>query len=226
MADGRYAYGLPVDLTEVARPDGSMGPWHPGFDLYELTNLATTLRNAAFVLVAALSVMRDSELQEIARGSVVEHYSAPAVASTLVKGRTGRPRKHWWISEPVAEAITVAESVSPHAHRVFTTMTPGAVNDELDGGDMVDSFIALVNAQSAWSGLEAIPKGTVRPHMFRRTMAMRTDQSPVPRSPWACSSSTSPPALWPTGPPADTRPLTRLGRSISKTLSTPPGSAA
>lgn len=58
-------------------------------------------------------MMRSSELQEIVRGSVVEHYNAPAVASTLVKGRPGRPRKHWWISEPVAEAIAVAEAVSP-----------------------------------------------------------------------------------------------------------------
>ncbi|MCJ1676187.1 integrase [Streptomyces sp. APSN-46.1] len=173
---GRCSYGLPLELTQVRRPDGSTGPWHPGFDLYELSNLATTLRNAAFVLVAALSMMRDSELQEIARGSVVEHYNAPAIASTLVKGREGRPRKHWWISEPVAEAITVAETISPHPKRVFVTLAPGAVNEELDGGNMVDSFIASVNHGTTWSGLEPIPKGKVRPHMFRRTMAMLTDQ--------------------------------------------------
>ncbi|MEU9087468.1 integrase [Streptomyces sp. NPDC048357] len=176
VAEGRYAYGLPVELTEVTRPDGSTGPWHPGFDLYELSRLATILRNASFVLVAALSMMRDSELQEIARGSVVEHFNAPAIASTLVKGHQARPRKHWWISEPVAEAITVAEAVSPHPSRVFAPLQPGAVNEELDGGDMVDSFIAFVNAGRAWSGLELIPKGKVRPHMFRRTMAMLTDQ--------------------------------------------------
>ncbi|MFG2483376.1 integrase [Streptomyces virginiae] len=174
--EGRYAYGLPLDLAQVRRPDGNTGPWHPGFDLYELSNLATTLRNAAFVLVAALSMMRDSELQEIARGSVVEHYNAPAIASTLVKGHQGRPRKHWWISEPVAEAITVAETISPHPQRVFVTLTSRAVNEELDGGDMIDSFIASVNAGTTWSGLGPIPKGKVRPHMFRRTMAMLTDQ--------------------------------------------------
>lgn len=173
---GRYAYGLPVELTEVTRPDGSTGPWHPGFDLYELSNLATTLRNAAFVLVAALSMMRDSEMQDIARGSVVEHYNAPAIASTLVKGHQGRPRKHWWISEPVAEAITVAETVSLHPQRVFATLTQRAVNEEVDGGAMVDSFIAFVNAGTTWSGLDPIPRSKVRPHMFRRTMAMLTDQ--------------------------------------------------
>ncbi|MFD6967845.1 integrase [Streptomyces sp. NPDC059949] len=176
VQEGRHAFGLPLDLVHVRQPDGSNGPWHPGFDLYELSNLATTLRNASFVLVAALSMMRDSELQEITRGSVVEHYNAPAIASTLVKGHEGRPRRHWWISEPVAEAIAVAEELSPHAHRVFVTLRPGAVNEELDGGAMVDSFIASVNAGVACSGLDAIPKGKVRPHMFRRTMAMLTDQ--------------------------------------------------
>ncbi len=176
VAVGRSVFGFPQPLTEVSRADGSRGPWHPGFDLYELSVMATTVRNAAFVLVAALSMMRDSELQEIVRGSVVEHYNAPAIASTLVKGRDGRPRKHWWISEPVAEAIAVAEAVSPHPTRVFTTLTHRAVNEELDGGRMVDSFIASVNAGHAFSGLDPIPAGTVRPHMFRRTMAMLTDQ--------------------------------------------------
>ncbi|MDD9380414.1 integrase [Streptomyces sp. ZAF1911] len=176
VAEGRYAFGLPVELAQVTRPDGSRGPWHPGFDLYELSRLPTILRDAAFVLVAALSMMRSSELQEIVRGSVVEHYNAPAVASTLVKGRPGRPRKHWWISEPVAEAIAVAEAVSPHPVRVFAPLTPKAVNEELDGGAMVDSFIAFVNAGLPWSGLAAIPDGKARPHMFRRTMAMLTDQ--------------------------------------------------
>jgi hypothetical protein len=41
---------------------------------------------------------------------------------------------------------------------------------------MLDSFIRHVNAAREWTGLEAIPAGKVRPHMFRRTMAMLTDQ--------------------------------------------------
>ncbi len=106
------------------------------------------MRNATFVLVAALSIMRDSELQEIVRGSGVEHYNAPAIVSTLVKGHDGRPRKHWWISEPVAEAVF------PHPTRVFAMLTPRAVNEELDGGSMVDSFIAAVNVGHAFSGLQ------------------------------------------------------------------------
>ena len=43
---------------------------------------------------------------------------------------------------------------------------------------MLDAFIAHVNATSASTGLQAIPTGKTRPHMFRRTMAMLTDQFP------------------------------------------------
>ena len=41
---------------------------------------------------------------------------------------------------------------------------------------MIDAFIAHVNATRAVTGLDEIPSGRVRPHMFRRTMAMLTDQ--------------------------------------------------
>lgn len=41
---------------------------------------------------------------------------------------------------------------------------------------MIDSFIAHINATTAWTGLTPIPDGLVRPHMFRKTMAMLTDQ--------------------------------------------------
>ncbi|MGA5412041.1 hypothetical protein ACPCSC_32900 [Streptomyces lavendulocolor] len=91
--EGRHSYGLPLDLTQVRRPAGSTGPWHPGFDLYDVSNLATTLRNAAFVLVAALSMMRDSELQEIARGSVVEHLRRLSVGVSVVVGRRRGSRR-------------------------------------------------------------------------------------------------------------------------------------
>ena len=43
---------------------------------------------------------------------------------------------------------------------------------------MLDAFINHVNATTAQTGLEPIPPGKARPHMFRRTMAMLTDQFP------------------------------------------------
>ena len=43
---------------------------------------------------------------------------------------------------------------------------------------MLDAFTAHVNTTNARTGLQKIPPGNIRPHMFRRTMAMLTDQFP------------------------------------------------
>lgn len=177
VADGRVTHrGLIDGLAETTRPDGSTGPWHPGIDPYELHRLRIMLRNAAFTLVVGFSMMRDSEIQEIVRGSVVEHYNSPAIASTLRKGNSNLPRKHWWIAEPVAEAIAVAEAVTVHPDRVFAPLHRKDDAESIDGVSMMAAFIAFVNQGRSWSGLEEIPDGYIRPHMFRRTMSMLTDQ--------------------------------------------------
>lgn len=167
--------GVIDDLTEVTRPDGSTGPWHPGLDPFSIHREAMRLRNACFTLVVGLSMMRDSEIHEITKGSLVDYYGAPAIASTLQKHQPGLPSKHWWIIEPVAQAIAVAEHLSPHPERVFAPLSLG-VREAVHGDRMLDAFIAHVNACRAWTGLDEIPEGAVRPHMFRKTMAMLTDQ--------------------------------------------------
>ncbi|MEU8934801.1 integrase [Streptomyces sp. NPDC048409] len=168
--------GLIDDLVHVTRADGSGGPWHPGLDPRGLTRMLVRVRDAAFCLVAALSMMRDSEIHEIRRGAVVEHYNAPAIKSALDKGRAGRPGKHWWITQPVAEAITLAEIVSVHEDRVFSPLKRPESSEAVHGDQMIDAFIAEVNSSRPWTGLDEIPEGRVRPHMFRHTMAMLTDQ--------------------------------------------------
>ncbi|MFT9790048.1 integrase [Streptomyces rhizosphaericola] len=179
VGEGRITReGLASNLAEVRRPDGATGPWHPGITPNNLFRLHLALRNASFLLVAAMSMMRDSEIQAIVRGSVVEHYNSPAIASTLQKAHPGLPRKHWWITEPVAEAITVAEAVSVHAERVFAPLGRPDFSSAVNGPEMARKFIAFANAGRAWSGLDEIPPGKARPHMFRRTMAMLTDQFP------------------------------------------------
>lgn len=176
-AGHRTTTSLVDDLVQTTRPDGTTGPWHPGLDPFEINRMLPKLRDAAFCLVAALSMMRDSEIHEICRGAVVEHYNAPAIASTLDKGHSGRPGKHWWITAPVAEAIAVAEAISTHSDRVFAPMKR-STDTAVHGDKMIDTFIATVNADRQWTGLDEIPAGRVRPHMFRRTMAMLTDQFP------------------------------------------------
>jgi integrase len=179
------AAGFPVttgvigDLAQVTRPDGTTGPWHPGLTPRAVFRERVALRDACFTLVAALSMMRDGEILEITRGSVTEYYGSPAIASTKHKHEPGQPVKHWWIIEPAAEAITVAEQLFSHGgrdNRVFTPADNQERRDTVHGAKMVDAFISHVNATRARTGLAEIPADRIRPHMFRRTMAMLTDQ--------------------------------------------------
>ncbi|MFD5906636.1 integrase [Streptomyces microflavus] len=169
---------LAPELAQTARPDGSTGPWHPGIGPRALKDLKTALRDAAFTLVVGLSMMRDSEIHEILRASVVEHYSTPAVSSTKIKGTRNRPGKHWWIAEPLVEALAIAEAVSRHPERVFSPTYSARQDGTIDGVSMLESFVRFVNTNRAWTGLDEIPAAYIRPHMFRKTMAMLTDQFP------------------------------------------------
>lgn len=179
VAEGRTTtHALTGELVQVARPDGSTAPWHHGINPRTLFELKTALRDAAFVLVVGLSMMRDSEIHEILREPVVEHYSTPAISSAKVKGTTDHPSKHWWIAEPLAEALAVAEAVSRHPERIFAPVHAPKQDGTLDGVDMLAAFITFSNTYRAWTGLDEIPTAYVRPHMFRRTMAMLTDQFP------------------------------------------------
>ena len=169
--------GVIDDLAVVDRGDGTTNAWHPGLSPRAIALELRMLRNACYVLVVALSMMRDSEIHEIAPGSIVEYFGTPAIKSTKGKHDPNLLVKHWWITAPVAEAIVVAEQLSQRDDRLFPPMI--RESDEVARShQMLDAFIGHVNATSARAGLDRIPHGTSRPHMFRRTMAMLTDQFP------------------------------------------------
>lgn len=168
--------GYLANLTHVTRADATIGDWHPGLDGLAIRHETFYLRTACFVLVAALSMMRDSEIHEISKDALIEHYGYPAVTATQHKHDPRRPTKAWWITAPVAEAITMAAQLSPHPHRVFAPIAAKESAEALHSGATIDSFIRHVNATRNQTGLDEIPDGRVRPHMFRRTMAMLTDQ--------------------------------------------------
>jgi hypothetical protein len=159
--------GVIDGLAVVRRADGTSAPWHPGLDPRALGLERRMLRNACYVLVVDLSMMRDSEIHEITRGSIVDYYGTPAIKSMTGKHDPNLPIKHWWITAPVAEAVVVAEQLSTRHDRLFPPLLRHhAVVARSD--QMLDAFIAHVNTTSARTGLQKIPPGTVRPHMFRR----------------------------------------------------------
>ncbi|MFJ6623092.1 integrase [Kitasatospora sp. NPDC091335] len=184
VAQGRgIPGGLQGTLCQVTRADGSRGPWVEGFDATALAAELTALRGACFTFIAALSMMRDSEIRAITRNSVVEYYGTPAVVSRLQKLNPSVPKERWWIIEPVAETIRVAEKLSQHPDLIFATGVGGGKilatehGDAFDSGEVVKNFVAYVNTRSASHGLH-IPPGSASPHQFRKTMSMLTSTEP------------------------------------------------
>ncbi|WP_249521248.1 site-specific integrase [Microbacterium sp. ER1] len=173
--------GLLTTAAEVARADGSVGPWIDGFDPATIRSQLKILRNACYVFCAALTMMRDSELLSIRKGALTTFYGAPAVTSQLRKGRRGTRKRNWWIIEPVAQAISVAERLTA-SDAVFGS---SRLNHQKEGQlvtfdrhDELKKFIVQLNALGPDAGLEPIPDFHLAPHMFRRTMAVVTAQQP------------------------------------------------
>jgi len=176
----RYGYSS-VQPAAVERPDSTHGPWISGFDRIIVSKELTQLRNAAYIFVAIMTMMRDSEVQSLATGAIGTHYGAPAVTSTLHKMQPygGTPQR-WWVSEPVVRALEVAEQITRDENRLFGTVREG-VHRGLTGFDQYEqirSFVAWVNNHSPENGLEPIPTTPLAPHMFRRTMAVITANEP------------------------------------------------
>jgi hypothetical protein len=172
------AGGLLAGYASVARPDGTIGSWHPGLCVRSLAAECVALRGAAYSFVAALSMMRDSEIREITRGPVTEHYGAPAITAIKRKHDPGQPREHWWVIEPVAEAIAVAEALSWHPERIFVAEKTGMrTGGGFASGPAVRNFISHVNVGTGHHGLHISP-ARVAPHMFRKTMSMLTGTQP------------------------------------------------
>lgn len=174
--------GLATPITHVEHADGTAGPWIDGLDPATLRAQIKILRNACYVFCAALSMMRDSELQSIRRGSLTTHYGATAIKSELRKKQRGRPQHNWWIIEPVAQAIAVAEELAT-TETIFGSSRKNhdTENNRMRGFDQRDElgkFISQLNSLGDTAGLEPIPDFHLAPHMFRRTMAIITAQQP------------------------------------------------
>ncbi|MFE1197245.1 hypothetical protein ACFW6E_31520 [Streptomyces olivaceoviridis] len=173
-------------FTVVRRSDHTEGPWRTQLTDRDLGDELRALQGAVYCFVAALSMMRDSEIQEIRRGALTHHYGTPALRSHKLKNEPGPVEEKWWIIQPVATALTVLERLSQHPTHLFTTLaTPGTSGHGRGTGRrgisapyVIDTFIAHVNAHCHTTGLNPIPDARVRPHQFRKTMSVICAQEP------------------------------------------------
>jgi hypothetical protein len=79
--------------------------------------LRSVVRGAAYIIIAALSGMRDSEIQALKRGASGEMDGLPALESTEYKGRQelAGVKRAWWAPAPVARAMEVLEATAGHS---------------------------------------------------------------------------------------------------------------
>lgn len=172
--------GLGVECTFNAAA-GMRVPWHEDFDAWSLHTELAHLRTASYVLIAAFSLMRDSEVQEIQRGSVTSHFGAPAIKTTLRKGRSARPTTIHWVHDSAIRAIEILEKLSGHPTHIFASTRNGKKGAQpgMDTARNIDRFVRHINMTSHRTGLEPIDASSpIRPHQFRRTMAVIIGNEP------------------------------------------------
>ena len=178
--------GLAEPLTRVDRADGSSGPWRNGLDPAALSVELASLRTAAYIFIAALSGMRDSEIQELQRGCLEEWHGGVVVKSRQHKHRDGREQR-WAVIDPVGRAVEVLERLSWHSTHLFVPLTAGLAGGApgraprgagIDANRCIETFITHVNEIAVGAGLDPIPAARITTHMFRHTFAVIAADEP------------------------------------------------
>lgn len=185
LNEGKGQHGA-FDVRALGRGQRSDQPWHENFSPNTIDPEIGALRTASYIVIAVTTLMRDSEIQEIEKGSLTTYYGAPAIRSKLVKGNADAPEVLWWLHPVGAEAVQIAETLSDHETHIFSSLREMPWTDRANrigagfhAGSAITSFIEHVNKTSATTGLQSIPGGhRVTPHQFRRTMAVQVGREP------------------------------------------------
>lgn len=114
--------GLVHPTVTIRHSDGTTTPWITEIGLGEAEYLVSVLRAACYVMLAALTGMRDSEIQSLKRDTATTLDGLPAVAGREYKSvpeAEGRPRG-WWAPDPIFRTIEVISALSPHPVYLFT----------------------------------------------------------------------------------------------------------
>ncbi|RFZ14334.1 hypothetical protein VIMS_02682 [Mycobacterium marinum] len=160
--------GLHVPTAVVTHPDGTTSTWVDELGLGETEHLESVLRAACYVLIASLTGMRDSEIQELTRDSHTTKDGLAALRSVQHKGndQPDGQRRTWWAPRPVVRTVEVLANLARHDTHLFARRS-GNAGSYLPSRDIA-RLIAFINDDPAQRpgrgrglGLEhiAIPNG-------------------------------------------------------------------
>lgn len=160
--------GLHVPRVTVTHPDGTSSTWVDELGLGETEYLESVLRGACYVLIASLTGMRNSEIQELTRDSSTTKDGLAALRSIQHKGndKVSGQRRTWWAPRPVIRTVEVLAALARHDTHLFARSS-GNLGSYIPSRDIA-RLIAFVNddprqrpGRGRGLGLEhiAIPKG-------------------------------------------------------------------
>ncbi|KQH78456.1 integrase [Mycobacterium gordonae] len=164
-----------VGFTRVDSSDHGSRPWRDQMSDYEARCELRALRAACYVFIAAMTMMRDSEIQDLKRDCMRSSFGVLAVKSNIYKGRSSKKPAHWWIVDEVAATIRILERLSVHPEYLFGSFVDGD-HEKADPGitasSEIDWLLTHLAATGGRSSLPSIPGGpNLSPRMFRRTTA-------------------------------------------------------
>lgn len=113
--------GLATPKATIQHDDGGRSPWIDELGIGEVVYFVSILRAACYILLAALTGMRNGEIQELRRGCVTEVDGLHGITSIQRKGKPhpdGQQRV-WWAPTPVLRVIEVLERLSPSPTQLF-----------------------------------------------------------------------------------------------------------
>lgn len=164
--------GLDTAPSEVADPTDplTVRPWHREFSPYDVAELASLVLTGCYIVVAALSGLRQSELAEMRRGCVRAEQLANGkvrhrIHTQVIKGRAfgGEPDR-WTVIEEVAQAFALVEALVDD-EQPFARRCRGFKG-------RYRPFVRWVNGPGAQAFLAPIPEHRdLNCRQFRRTLA-------------------------------------------------------
>lgn len=170
--------GLPREMQQIEMPDGSFKPWCIGIDETSLLKPLRMLHAACFIFIAALTLMRASELKAIECNSIKNRFGTSAIHSRVFKHRTFKgDESYWWITEPVEKAVHVVERIVGSG-RLFSLKNLEGRGQDFNHTHNIRMYVAYHQKNAINFGLPPLQETKIAAHRLRRTMAIVTANQP------------------------------------------------